>query len=284
MSTLKNYEYHLLGRGLSLGTVAIYVGHLKRFVGWLEKNYGYTDLTRATSLQVEGYKRYLTNLGKKSASVNNVIDALSSFFKWAVKEGMVKADPCENIRRLPVNNISPKWLTPEETKMLLETVREKGTKRDLALISLMLFCGLRVSEAVSLRINDIVIKNGSGTVIVRQGKGGKYREVPIPKKTQGILVDYMKDNYSKWLFPGKKEGPLTRRSAEKILTKYAQKTGLKVAPVNLRHTFCKTLTNKGVSLEEIAALAGHGNINSTARYTVPSFEELQQAVEKIAWI
>ncbi len=282
MEVLTRFENHLLARGLSAGTVSVYLGHLRRFFSWLEGTYGEADVKAVTPLDVADYRRCLKEKNRKPAAVNNALAAVSSFFAWAKAAGLAEADPTEGAKRVPEQKPAPKWLDRRELGALVRAVQKHGSKKDQALIALLLHTGLRISEAVSLKKDDVVIRERSGWVAVRSGKGGKYREVPLNATVRRVLGEYLSGLDGEWLFPGK-NGPMTRRAAEKAVAKYARIAGVDATPHSFRHTFCKMLVDAGESLDRVAALAGHENLNTTARYTRPGKTDLEAAVEKLAW-
>jgi len=282
MDILTSFENYLLGRGLSPGTAAIYLGHLRRFFSWMEGTYGDFDPAAVTPLDVADYRRFMVSKNRKPAMVNNALDAIGSFFAWAKGAGLVETDPTEGVKRLKEQKGAPKWLSRQEVAALVRAAQKYGSKKEQALIALLLHTGLRVSEAVSLSAADVVIRERSGHVVVRQGKGGKYREVPLNATARRILGDYLTSLSGDWLFPGK-DGYMTRRAAEKVLAKFARLSGVEATPHRLRHTFCKMLADAGEGLDRIAMLAGHENLNTTSRYTRPGRADLEAAVEKIAW-
>ncbi|MDI6710431.1 MAG: tyrosine-type recombinase/integrase [Bacillota bacterium] len=278
------FRNHLLGRGLSPATAGIYQGHVRRFLAWIEGTYGDCDLAAVTPLDVADYRRYLLGHKRKPATVNNALDALSSFFVWAKDAGIVQADPTDGVRRARQEKGAPRWLTRREVGALVRAVQKYGGKRDQALVTLLLHTGLRVSEAVALRVEDVTIRERSGHVVVRRGKGDKYREVPLNVTVRRVLQDWLAAHPGgPWLFPGRGGAPLTRWAVEKMFARLGRLAGVDVTPHRLRHTFCKLLLDAGESLDKVAALAGHGNLNTTARYTRPGVEDLEQAVEKLAW-
>lgn len=105
---LTNYKNHLLGRGLSTGTVDVYLGHLNRFLSWVEGTYSSSDLALVTPLDVADYKRYLQNKNLKPSTVNNALDAIGSFFAWAKEAGLVQANPSQGIKRLKEQRKAPR--------------------------------------------------------------------------------------------------------------------------------------------------------------------------------
>jgi len=283
MDILTSFENYLLGRGLSPGTVAVYLGHLHRFFSWVKDTYGEFDPAAVTSLDVADYRRHLQGKRRKPSSVNNALDAIASFFSFAKKARLVQTDPTEGVKRLPEQKPAPKWLSRRELGALIRAVQKYGNKKEQALVMLLLHTGLRVSEAVSLKTTDVVIRDRSGHVVVRQGKGGKYREVPLNATVRRVLAEYLADLKGEWVFPGKNGGHLTVRAAQKALEKYGRLAGVEVTPHRLRHTFCKMLVDAGEALDRVALLAGHENLNTTSRYTRPGRADLEAAVEKIAW-
>ncbi|RDV80744.1 tyrosine-type recombinase/integrase [Ammonifex thiophilus] len=278
---LKAFKQSCLSRGLSPGTAEVYLGHVKRFFEWL----GDPDMAEVTPFDVSSYGRCLREKGRKPATVNNALNALSSFFSWAKEAGFVSSDPTEGVRQVPEDRLAPRWLGRRELGRFLRAVQKHGTPRDRALVALLLHAGLRVSEAVSLRLEDVVIRERSGSVRVR-GKGGKFREVPLNATARRVLKEYLAElppQEGGWLFPGKDGKHLTRFAVEKLFARLSRLAGVEVTPHRLRHTFCKWLVDAGESLDRVACLAGHSNLNTTARYTRPGMEDLERAVEKLSW-
>lgn len=171
MDMLTRFKNGLLARGLSPGTAAIYMGHLRRFFSWVEGTYGEADPAVITPLDVADYRRYLQNKNRKPATVNNTLAAVSSFFAWAKESGIVESDPAEGVKRLPEQKAAPKWLDRRELGALMRAVQKHGSRKDQVLMAFLLHTGLRVSEAVSLKTSDVVIRERSGHVVVRRGKG-----------------------------------------------------------------------------------------------------------------
>ena len=240
----------------------------------------------------------------KPATVNLEVDAVRQFYRWAVREGLLPVDPTTRLRHLPEGQaLAPKWLSRQDQHRLLRALqraeqaanterRRVLAARDTALISLMLHAGLRVSEVVGLDFSDVTLSERRGVVTVRFGKGGKRREVPLNRDARSAVAAWLtlRGPDAGPLFAGDKGGRLTARAAEAALTRIAKAAGLTVTPHQLRHTFCHELVERGnVPLDRVALLAGHTTasgrprIETTVRYTTPSQEELEKAVEKIEW-
>ena len=240
----------------------------------------------------------------KPATVNLEVDALRQFYRWAVEEELLPVDPTTRLRHLPEGQVlAPKWLSRQDQHRLLRALQrsEQGANterrrvlaaRDAALISLMLHAGLRVSETVGLDVSDVTLSERRGTVTVRLGKGGKRREVPLNRDARSAVAAWLtfRGPDAGPMFPGDKGDRLTARAAESAVARIAKAAGLTVTPHQLRHTFCHELVERGnVPLDRVALLAGHTTasgrprIETTVRYTTPSQDELERAVELIEW-
>lgn len=125
----------------------------------------------------------------------------------------------------------------------------------------------------------------SGHVVVRSGKGGKRREVPLNSTARSVLADWIANKGdNEPLFPSQKGGHLSVRGVEYLVEKYAYDARLEnVTPHILRHTFCKSLVDAGESLDKVRIMAGHKSLNTTVKYTGPTRQDLQRSVESISW-
>ncbi len=234
----------------------------------------------------------MQNAKQKAATINRALSSLSIFFAWAIGIGDVSNNPVSGVKYLKQEKTAPKWLDKYDQSALLRAVmdRKKPSLRDFAIIMLLIHVGLRVSEACRLDLDDVALLERSGSAQVL-GKGNKYRDVPLNITARKALKDWLdkRGNSPGPLFTSqKKGGRLTPKGIQLLITRYAYAAhimgdGARVTPHTLRHTFCKTLIDRDVSIDQVAALAGHGNINTTARYTKPSQKDLQRAVEKTAW-
>jgi len=283
---LASFGAALRSRGLSEKSVASYLGQVRRFAAWYEGACGPFDPAAVSQLDVAEYRRWMQAKGCKPATVNLALVALGRFFSWAVEEGICSFDPAAGVKRVPEQVPGPRWLDRRAVGALMRAVMRYGTVRDRVLIMLLLHTGLRVSEACGLRVDDVEIRERSGRVRVRHGKGGKYREVPLNVTIRKALKEYLESGHpgGEWLFLNRYGDRLNERSAERAVRKYARLAGLdRVTVHTLRHTFCKMLVDAGESLDRVAALAGHASLNTTARYTKPSFTDLEKAVARLAW-
>ena len=190
-------------------------------------------------------------------------------------------------------------LTARERGRLLKELEGEKTpmdRRNYAMVSLMIRAGLRLSEAIGLRLNDIETSERSGWVTIRAevGKGRKERKVPISKEARHALTEFLDVRGQRWprssiLFPSRSGEPLNSRVVQRMVSRAAVKAGIKrhVTPHMLRHTFAteylrkKETNGKGVllALATLQKLLGHDNIATTSRYLHPSAAQLQEMIE-----
>jgi len=158
-------------------------------------------------------------------------------------------------------------------------------QRDLCMIELMYAAGLRVSELVSLRVEDLNLEAGFVRVF---GKGGKERVVPLSAQTAQRIGEYMKTlrrellrgRESAYLFLSQRGGPMTRQRFWQALKGYARKAGLRISPHVLRHSFATHLLEGGADLRSVQKMLGHADISTTQIYTKVTMERLQSVFER----
>ncbi|MEW6226522.1 MAG: tyrosine-type recombinase/integrase [Bacillota bacterium] len=225
------YEAHLRSRDLAEATIRNYLGCLRVFIAWWEKTAGGAfDPQAVTVLDVASFKNRLLQENRKPATVNLYLDALSSFFSWAAAEGICSSDPTEGLKRIPEQRRAPRWLSQKELGALFRALQKYGTAKDRALLALLLHTGLRVSEVVSLQVEDVVIRERSGLVVVRQGKGRNYREVPLNATARRMVQEWLEQHPGgERLFPGK-SGSLTPRAVQKRFKELGRLAGVEVCP------------------------------------------------------
>ena len=284
---LQQFAQFLEGAERSPVTIKNYLCDLNSFRQWFEK-LTEQNLTpsRITPTDLRSYKQYLGEiLLLKPQTVNRKLSSLKSFLNWAVREDLL---PDHRTPRFPQpireEKGGPKWLDRQEQHSLLRIVEQGKNQRDITIVKLLLNTGLRVSELCALIWSDIKINSRKGRLIVRSGKGGKRRKIPLNKDARKALQNLGYRQHSgetNHVFQGQR-GPMTPRGVESMLRKYVAHTPLdEVTPHKLRHTFCKNLIDAGVSLEKVAMLAGHENLETTRRYCSPSNHDLEAAVELI---
>lgn len=286
-SVLEGFGGWLEGRDMSAHSVKAYKGDVRNFIGWLMKTGGEdVSVAGVSPLDLVQYRQELQNQGNAPATINRAIVSLGTFFDWLADTGQIDYDPTKNIKKVVVNgDLAPQWLgRNDQTKLIRAAGQPPVNLRDMALLVVLLHTGLRVGEARALDRADIEISERKGLIKVRQGKGNKFREIPLNNTVRKALADWLNVNTAGPVFPNRFGAAMAERGMFDVVTKYAYRAKLTdVTPHTLRHVFCKNLLDMGVSIEKVAMLAGHSTLDVTKRYVAPSMEDLQASVDQTAW-
>jgi integrase/recombinase XerD len=211
----------------------------------------------------------------KPSTVNLRLVALSRFFKWGVAQGHARSNPTADVRGLRLNTRRPRALDDVALRRLLRQVHQAGDRRDVGLVELLLGARLRISETPDLERGDIALNERSGEVVVRRGKGGMHRRVPLTAPVRKALSAYLQEqpelDKDDPLWVGQR-GPLRDRTGVvKLLKKYARWAGLDedlISPHILRHSIGRPFGRLvNISLD----MTRHqGRVSSPWRFRVPS--------------
>lgn len=255
---------------------------LTDFSRWFDETNG-EDLSpdRVTSIDHKEYQAHMVlNRGLSPGNVNRRLAAIRSWLKWCVERGEIESLPRWPKRTQQVKQ-APKALDKKEQDRFLRAVERDGSPRDMALVGLMMFAGLRVSEAARTRVRDITLSDRKGQVTVI-GKGSKQRVVPLGLDARNMIRIWHDQSRGEWLFPGQNSQPISTRAVQHMIKKYAWQAKIdpaKITPHILRHTFATNLLRDGVDIVLLAALLGHIRLDTTAIYTLPSYTQMENAVE-----
>ncbi len=277
---------------LSAGTSRAYGEDLNDFSRWFSETNG-EDLVPnlITSIDLKEYQAHMIrNRGLKPATVNRRLTAIRSWMRWCQEQGKIQSLPRWPKRARQVSQ-APKALDKRKQDRYLRAVEREGCARDRALVGLMLFAGLRVSEAASLKPTDVSMSERKGMVSVT-GKGMKQREVPLGLDARNMIRGWFNQKtevpalsslrHGDWLFPGQNRRHISTRAVQQMIKKYAWKAKIepdKITPHVLRHTFATNLLRAGVDIVTVATLLGHSRLDTTAVYTLPSYSHLENVVE-----
>jgi integrase/recombinase XerC len=286
---LAEYREHLERAGKSANTVKAYVHDVGDFATWFEQTTGEGFAPNIVDpREVTEYRGWLQRKGYAPATVNRRLIALRRFFDWAKQQGRAAGSPfdlLEGVRVKEQKDTAPRWLTHKEKLGLLRAVRRAESARDLAIVQTLLGTGLRISELAALELSDLEIKERSGRLQVRAGKGRKARFIPLSnrvRKALGAYLEEREDDEERSVFLGQR-GPLTEWGIRRVVKKYAYHTQLEdVTAHTLRHTFAKDLVDAGTPLDQVATLLGHESLDTTRVYTQPSERDLEKAVRRAA--
>jgi integrase/recombinase XerD len=264
------FTYLQVEKGLARHSLDSYKRDLDRLHAWsISNGKQITELTRA---DLRKWIASLSREGLAPASIARAVSAIRGFYKFLMLDGHIKSHPAEDLDTPQRFNYLPKFLTEDEINRLFaapNVATEEGI-RDRAMLEIMYAAGLRVSELVSLKHDDVDLLAG---LIVCRGKGSKERRVPFGKSAIHWLQQYaaVKAGYGKSSLPYiflHRGRPFTRQLAWSIIKRHAEQAGIKsVSPHTLRHSFATHLLQRGADSRSVQALLGHSDISTTQIYT-----------------
>lgn len=234
---------------------------------------------RARDFAGRDFKRHLKGRGWKPSSVNLALAAVDHFNRFL---GLGPAD----VRREELAARSPRALSADEQRSLVRAA-EDGSSRDRAIVTLLLYSALRLSELAALDIRDVRMSARKGAVVVRSGKGDAYREVPLNRPARAALEAWLAARAElvgpaePALFVNRAGGRLSARAIDMVVRKVAGAAGVALSAHVLRHTCVTNLVRGGHDIVLVAELAGHRRLETTRRYSLPSDADRQAAMDSI---
>jgi len=281
-------NYLLIEKGLATTTLESYSRDLLRYQNFLHQNKILRIAESDTPLILK-HLIALRNAGLGPRSRARHLVSLRGFYRFMVQEKILKHDPARLVDLPKTSMKLPDVLSVQEVAQLLETpdtAKPRGV-RDRAMLELLYAAGLRVSELVNLKLQDINLEAGFVRVL---GKGSKERLVPIGTHAKDKIESYveksrkslLKNRASAYLFVARAAKPITRQGFWKLLRKYAALAQLhqKVTPHSLRHSFASHLLEGGADLRAVQVMLGHVDIATTQIYTHVARQQLKIMHEK----
>ncbi|WP_417508949.1 site-specific tyrosine recombinase XerD [Methylophaga sp.] len=272
-----------LESGLSQHTVDAYRRDLLAFSAWL--NQFDIDLVSATQLDIQRYQSQRLREGRKVRSEARLLSSLRRFYRYLLREDIRDSDPTAQLDSPRLGRALPDSLTETEVEALLAQpdITDPLGLRDRTMLELLYAAGLRVSELVSLQLEQVNLRQGLIRCI---GKGNKERLVPIGEIALDWLQDYLYESrpailngqITDDLFPTRRGKAMTRQAFWYIIKRYASQASIDkhLSPHTLRHAFATHLLNHGADLRVVQLLLGHSDLSTTQIYTHVAKERLKQ--------
>lgn len=275
-------DYLAVEKGLAKNSLSAYSIDLRHFGHFLLDQE--LDLDRVERLHLVKYFQSLRAGGISARSVARALAAIRGLFRFLVAERHLKQDPTENLENPKLWSSLPKSIQPEEVEALL-AAPDRTTPdglRDAAMLELLYATGLRVSELIKVRVDEVVMDAGFLRTL---GKGSKERIVPFGDAARDAMVRYIEqgrpdlDKFADpHLFLSRRGRPMTRQAFWMKIVAYAQKAGIRahISPHVLRHSFATHLLENGADLRSVQMMLGHADISTTQIYTHVSRARLQK--------
>ena len=277
MKELDNFYKYLDSKGYSSNTISSYKKDLNQFIkfskGKIDVDYSF----------IRSYLQFLHNKKYTNKSIARHISSLKSFYKYLTKNEIVKDNPCLLLSNPKIEKKLPNYINYNDLEILF-SIPDKDDileLRNLLILELLYSTGIRVSELVNIKLDDIDFDNKRIYIL---GKGNKERYVLFGKICNDILMEYLEKSRNKlnknsdYLLLNKFGNKITDRAIRMIIDDIVKKSSLKlnISPHTLRHTFATHLLNEGADLKIVQELLGHENISTTGIYTHVSNEHLRK--------
>ncbi len=257
---------------VSNNTLQSYSRDIHQYESYVSQNK--INYAKADAQKITDYLKHLQDMGKKTSTISRSLASIRSFYQYLVRVKKIKHDPTENIQSPKVEKRVPCVLTSEEVENLLSQPKDvdlKGT-RDKAMLEVAYATGMRVTEIISLNVDDVNIEQG----FITCSSATKQRNIPLGSISIAALNEYVKearpimikDENEKALFVNVNGKRLTRQGFWKIVKFYKEQAHITkdITPHVLRHSFATHLLQNGADLKAIQTMLGHSDISSTQVY------------------
>jgi len=281
-------EYISVERGLAKNTIDSYHRDLKDYISYLNKENIY-NIDSTTRTVIVSYLLYMQKQGKASSSISRTCAAIKAFYHFLMNERLIESDPTVNLDTPKLEQRLPRVLTVDDVENLLNQpdTSDCWGIRDKSMLELLYATGIRVSELINIKVDDINIDVGFLRCI---GKGAKERIVPVGTIAMNYLklyintarLEILKGYESDILFLNYRRQAFSRQGVWKVLKKYAIKAGISgnITPHTLRHSFATHLLENGADLRAVQEMLGHADISTTQIYTHITRKKIKEVYDK----
>jgi integrase/recombinase XerD len=269
-------------RGLSENTLAAYRADLNTLIRWMAE--ADRRLARLSREDLLDFLAWRMQGGARPRSTARQLSSIRRFYRYLVRESLVAEDPSAEIEMPRLGRPLPRSVGEGEVEALLQSpdIDKPLGMRDRTMLEVLYATGLRVSELVDLRMDQIDLQQGLVRIV---GKGDRERLVPLGEEAQDWLEKYFQDarknilgeRQSAYAFPTRRSERMTRQAFWHIIKRYAQRAGISrgLSPHHLRHAFATHLLNHGADLRVVQMLLGHSDVSTTQIYTHVARERLK---------
>lgn len=267
----KYMEYLRDVKHASINTLTSYKRDLKKLCQYIS-SIGISDVNDINSTDLNTYVIYMGEQGMSSATISRSVASIKSFFMFLFRKNIVEDDCAEQLKAPKIEKKLPEILTIEEVNRLLEQPSKNTPKeiRDKAMLELLYATGMRVTELISIRLDDVNLM--MNYILCRCTS--KERVIPIENAAKVALEQYIKNaresmcDNSEYLFTNLKGQPMTRQGFWKLIKAYAKKAGIDkdITPHMIRHSFASHLVSNGADLKAVQEMLGHSDISTTQIY------------------
>jgi len=276
-------NYLSVERGLAQNTLLAYRRDLAAYAEHLKKN-GVADSAQTRREQITEYIFHQKKSGLSATSICRSLAAIKTYHRFLVREGLAKEDPTALVDTPKIWKRVPDVLSQGEIELILKAAQGKKSQqvRDTAILELFYASGLRVSELVNLRVDNVNFDIGYVRCV---GKGSKERIIPVGRTAREAVARYCQEARPKLtkgqmitdLFLSRLGRRMTRQSIWKLIKFYARKANIKkeIKPHTLRHSFATHLLEHGADLRSVQEMLGHSDISTTQIYTHVDRERLR---------
>ena len=277
-------HYLIVEKGLAKNTIEAYSHDLNRFSDYLKAK-GIQDILNVGKFDVRAFLLVLKRQGLSTKTISRNLVAIRTFFKFLIQEGILEANPIEEVGSPTVAKTLPEILTLKEVEELLEQPNIKTPLgiRDRAMLEMLYATGMRVSELTRLPMNQVNLEGG---YVLIYGKGSKERMVPLGSEAMKWLALYLrmargrfaKRKESNALFISRLGKGMSRQRFWRSLKEYGRRAGIRkrISPHLLRHSFASHLLERGADLRSVQIMLGHVDISTTQIYTHVTGERLKK--------
>ena len=274
-------------RGLSRNTILAYKSDLRIFLTWLE--YDKKKFSTADRIVINNYLADRLDKGTSVSTIQRIITCIKSFYLFLFENEIINNNPAQLIENPKKRRKLPTIISEDEVEKLLDSpdIKTSIGLRDKCILELLYSAGLRISELLNIRVNQI---SKEKPFLKIKGKGNKERLVPIGSSAMSLLLLYIDtyranlkpSNHIDMLFLNENSSIISRQACWEMIQKYATVSLInkKISPHNLRHAFATHLLNNGADLRTVQMLLGHASLSTTQIYTHIAKERLVKFHQK----